>query len=882
MAKTKEEPVKRKISGKLFITTIICASLLALSFAGIMSAVTNRIMETNIVSIEELVKHDVNSIYNSLNLRWSEMETVAAKIEDANYTQSEEMISAMQEQLDYVSSAEYLMFVDSDGILYRNSGLVAKDEYMSALCSRQNGKFATRYNDTSMVWMEIRKEMLVLGVPVDFNVGEIHMEWFLCRLNISTIEKELKIDSYNSEGFSSVIDGEGNYIVNVSQSHSLLTYDNFFEDLRDARFRDYESVEELQESIASSNVTSAIYTQNGRESVMVISTLDFTPWHFITTVPMSVFEMQTSAILRLFTLLLAIILVVVVAIFALIIKQRKQQAALELEKEKREQEVEYQEQLQQALDMAHSANRAKTTFLNNMSHDIRTPMNAIIGFTGMAAKYVEDPVKTQEYLEKINNASNHLLSLINDVLDMSRIESGKVTINEDKENLPDIMHSLRDIIMADINNKKQELYIDTVGVRDENIICDRLRLNQVLLNLVSNSVKYTGSGGTIAIRISQLRREANGYGIYEFRVKDNGIGMDKEFLTTIFDPFTRAKSSTTSGVQGTGLGMAITKNIVDMMGGTIEVESEEGVGTEFIVTLPFKIYGETEESRVIHSLEGLRALVVDDDLNACQSVSSMLRQIGMRPEWTAYGKEAVVRTQEAVTIGDRFAVYIIDWLMPDMNGIETARQIRKVAGEDIPIILLSAYDYTDIEDEAKEAGITEFISKPIFMSELYQKLSSCCGEEPGPETQDEGGRVQEKVDFTGFKVLLVEDNELNMEIAKDILQEDGMIIDTAEDGLIAVEKVKNAQHGQYDLILMDVQMPNMNGYEATRRIRNLPDKALADIPIIAMTADAFAEDKERALQAGMNAHVAKPVDVQKLKETLAKVIEESSGNFIKS
>lgn len=872
MVKTKEETANRKLPGTSYMIVILCTVLLAFTFWGVISAFTDRILDTNIASMEELAKHDANSIRNSLNLRWSEMEAAASKIEDADYMRSGEVISALKDQLGYINSAEYLMFVDSDGILYRNSGLVAKDDYLTGLCGGQTGRFAARYNDTSTIWQETRREMLILGIPVDFSVGEIHFDWLLCNLNISTLEKELKIDSYNSEGFSTVIDGDGNYIVNVSRSHSLLVYDNFFDDLEDASFHDYASVSELRAEIAAADVLSAVYTQNGRESIMVITALEFAPWYFITTVPMSVFETQSKGILQLFLFLLVVILVIVIAVFALTVKQRRQQAALEMEKEKREHEAEYQEQLRQALDMAHSANRAKTTFLNNMSHDIRTPMNAIIGFTGMAAKYVEDPVRTQEYLEKINNASRHLLSLINDVLDMSRIESGKVTINEDKENLPDIMHSLRDIIMADINNKKQELYIDTVGVTDENIICDRLRLNQVLLNLVSNSMKYTGPGGTIAIRISQIKRDANGYGTYEFRVKDNGIGMDREFLSTIFDPFTRAKSSTASGVQGTGLGMAITKNIVDMMGGTIEVESEEGVGTEFIVTLPFRIYGESQEIRTIRSLKGMRALVVDDDLNACQSVSSMLRQIGMRSEWTAYGKEAVVRTKEAVTIGDRFVVYIIDWLMPDMNGIETARQIRKLVGDDITIILLSAYDYSDIENEAKEAGITGFISKPIFMSELYHELSACYGEETDDGVRDEEEKQPADMDFKGLKVLLVEDNELNMEIAGYILQEEGIVTDTAEDGLIAVEKVRNARHGQYDLILMDIQMPNMNGYEATRRIRNLPDRELAEIPIIAMTADAFAEDKEKALQAGMNAHVVKPVNIRKLKETLAVVL----------
>lgn len=881
MAKQNKETVIGKISWKILVTIIICACLLAIVFNRVISSATDRIISSNIEAMTELARHDKNSINNSLNLRWEEMETIASKIEAAGYARSAEVISALKYQLDYVSSAEYLMLVDDNGILYRNSGLVAEDWYLSELCSGQTGRFAVRYNDTSAMWMELRKEMLILGVPVDFSVGDIDFDWLLCQLDIATLENELKIQSYDSEGFSSVIDTEGNYIVNISRSHSLLTYDNFFDDLEGAEFEGYSSVEELRAALASGKTFSVIYSQDGRECIMVITVLDFVPWYFITTVPLSVFETQTNAILHVFMFLLFVILLVVAAVFVLIMRQRKQRAILKLEREQREKEAAYQEQLRQALDMAQSANRAKTTFLNNMSHDIRTPMNAIIGFTGMAAKYAEDPEKIREYLEKISNASNHLLSLINDVLDMSRIESGKVTINEDKENLSDIMHNLRDIIMADINNKNQELYIDTVNVRDENIICDRLRLNQILLNLVSNCVKYTNPGGTIAIRISQPERNRNGYGIYEFHVKDNGIGMSREFLSTIFDPFTRAKSSTASGVQGTGLGMAITKNIVDMMGGTIDVKSEEGVGTEFVVTLPFKTYGETREISTIRSLEGLRALVVDDDLNACQSVSSMLRQIGMRAEWTAYGKEAVVRTKEAVEIGDKFAVYIIDWLMPDMNGIETARQIRRQVGEDITIILLSAYDYSDIEDEAKEAGITGFISKPLFLSDLYRKLSAYCGEETEGQKQAPEEPNAETMDFTGLRVLLVEDNELNREIAKYILEENGMIVETAEDGLFALEKVKNAQRGQYDLILMDVQMPQMDGYEATRRIRSLPDSAAADIPIIAMTANAFEEDREEAFRAGMNEHIAKPIDPQQLKKTLGKILADFAKEKMK-
>ena len=528
--------------------------------------------------------------------------------------------------------------------------------------------------------------------------------------------------------------------------------------------------------------------------------------------------------------------------------------------------------LEEALAMAQSANRAKTTFLNNMSHDIRTPMNAIIGYTGLAASHIDNKELTQDYLKKIGQSSDHLLSLINDVLDMSRIESGKMNLDEKPENLSEIMHTLRNIVQADVKAKELDFFMDTADVTDESIICDKLRLNQVLLNLLSNSIKYTQPGGTVSLRLSQHSVTESGYGIYRFCVKDNGMGMSEEFLKTIFDPFTRVKSSTVSGIQGTGLGMAITKNIVDIMGGNIEVRSKEGEGTEVLVEFKFKLGDAQEKFERIGELEGLRGLVVDDDLNACMSISKMLRDCGMRSEWCASGKEATVRTEEALRIGDMFKVFIIDWLMPDMNGIETARRIRKLVGDEAPIIILTAYDWSDIEEEAREAGVTGFISKPMFPSDLHSVLEKCIG-----RVQVDTDNVEKSYDFSGKKLLLVEDNEMNREIAIEILSEEGFIIDTAEDGDIAVEKVRhsivNGKGGgiDYDVILMDIQMPRMDGYEATREIREIPLHG-CHVPIIAMTANAFEEDRRAALDAGMDEHIAKPIDVRKLKETLAKFI----------
>ena len=522
--------------------------------------------------------------------------------------------------------------------------------------------------------------------------------------------------------------------------------------------------------------------------------------------------------------------------------------------------------LRVALEAAEHANRAKTTFLNNMSHDIRTPMNAIIGFTSLAATHIDNKEQVRGYLAKIMTSSRHLLSLINDVLDMSRIESGKVKIDAVPVHLPDVIHDLRTIIQTNAAAKQLDLFIDTEDVHDENIIADKLRLNQILLNILGNAIKFTRPGGTIRIRVIQKPTAPDGFADYEFRIKDNGIGMSPEFQQHIFEAFSREDSSTVSGIQGTGLGMAITKNLVDMMGGKIAVHSEEGKGSEFIVDLRFALSDEAVQHEKIPQLQGLRALVADDDANTCLNTGRMLREIGMRPEWTISGKEAVIRAQDALDQGDEFSVYIIDWLMPDMNGVETVRRIRRIVGNDKPIIILTAYDWADIEEEAREAGVSAFCSKPIFMSELRDALTR-----PFHVKQELPAAVHQG--FIDKKILLVEDNALNQEIAQSILQENGFYVELANDGTEAVDKMAHAAPGQYDLILMDIQMPKMDGYEATRRIRALPDAAQAGVPIVAMTANAFAEDKRAALEAGMNGHIAKPIEIPKLMGTLKEILK---------
>ena len=523
--------------------------------------------------------------------------------------------------------------------------------------------------------------------------------------------------------------------------------------------------------------------------------------------------------------------------------------------------------LSEAVHAAETANRAKSTFLSNMSHDIRTPMNAIIGFTTLAVSNIDDKKKVQDYLGKILSASNHLLSLINDILDMSRIESGKIQLEETEVSLSEVLHDLKTIVSGQIHAKQLELYMDVMDVTHENVYCDKTRLNQVLLNLLSNAIKFTPAGGTVSVRLRQYPGTKRGSEMYEIRVKDNGIGMSPEFVQKIFSPFERERTSTVSRTQGTGLGMAITKNIVDMMGGTIEVQTEQGKGTEFIVRLALRIQPEHHRTEKIVELEGLKALVVDDDFNTCDSVTKMLVKVGMRSEWTLSGKEAVLRARQSMELGDAFHAYIIDWRLPDMNGIEVTRQIRSL-GDDTPIIILTAYDWSDIEVEARAAGVTAFCAKPLFMSDIRETLLMAIGQKQ--TVTDDTILPDAGSDFKGRCILLVEDNALNSEIAVEILNEYGFLVDTAENGEVAVEKVKNSVPGNYDLVLMDVQMPVMNGYEATKAIRALDDPALAGITILAMTANAFEEDKKEALECGMDGFLSKPIVMEELLAALQK------------
>ena len=524
--------------------------------------------------------------------------------------------------------------------------------------------------------------------------------------------------------------------------------------------------------------------------------------------------------------------------------------------------------LSEAVAAAEAASRAKSTFLSNMSHDIRTPMNAIIGFTTLAVSNIDNQERVKDYLTKTLSSSRHLLALINDILDMSRIESGKLQLEETEVNLPEMLHDIKTIVSGQIHAKQLELYMDSLDVTDEDVYCDRTRMGQILLNLLSNAIKFTPAGGTVSVRVRQLAGTVRDCAQYEFRVRDNGIGMSPEFAQKIFEPFERERTSTVSRIQGTGLGMAITRNIVEMMGGTIKVQTEKNRGTEFIICLPLRVQNCSRREEKIAELSGLKALVVDDDFNTCDSVAKLLTRVGMRAEWTLSGREAVLRARQSIELGDPCRAYIIDWRLPDMNGIEVTRQIRSL-NDDTPIIILTAYDWSDIEGEAKAAGVTAFCSKPMFLSDLRDTLLTAIG-----HTQTEAQDILpgKNADFRGRHILLVEDNELNREIAVAILHEYGFLVDTAENGAVAVEKIRTSDPGHYDLVLMDVQMPVMDGCTATQRIRALKDPARAAVPIVAMTANVFEEERKRAFDCGMNGFLSKPIVIEELIDALRGII----------
>lgn len=653
--------------------------------------------------------------------------------------------------------------------------------------------------------------------------------------------------------YSHIIRKDGSFIVSDMSDEYVDYFSALYEKYTSddpAKIENY--IDGLSRAMAEKKDYSAIMNFEGSSQQVYCTMLPYSEWHLLTILPFGVLNEtvenmnrdRTAATLLIGTIVLAVLLIIFFVYFKMTRQQMKE--------------------LEEAREEALEANKAKSTFLSNMSHDIRTPMNAIVGMTAIAMTHIEDREQVQNCLRKITLSGKHLLGLINDVLDMSKIESGKMTLTAERISLREVVEGVVGIVQSQIRGKSQNFNVHISNIIAEDVYCDSVRLNQVLINLLSNAIKYTQEGGSIQLSLYQEQAPeemGEGYIRNHITVKDNGIGMTPEFVEHIFESYSRADSKRVNKTEGAGLGMAITKHIVNAMDGTITVESEPKKGTSFEVTVDFE-RADTEEIEMV--LPPWKMLVVDDDEALCRTAVEALDSIGIQSDWCMSGEKALEMVTKHHRMRDDYQIVLLDWKLPGMDGIMVARQIRQIVDRDMPIILISAYDWNELEVEAREAGIDGFISKPLFKSTLYHSLKKYMNMED----------IQEKAseELVGRRILVAEDNDLNWEILKELLTDIGMELEWAENGKICLEKFRESKEGHFDAILMDVRMPVMTGYEATEAIRALDHPDAKKIPIVAMTADAFSEDIRRCLDSGMNAHTAKPINLDEVVLLLKKFI----------
>jgi len=669
---------------------------------------------------------------------------------------------------------------------------------------------------------------------------------------MAELEKVLSLEGENALMYSFIIRPDGTYVVRNRQEENYFTYiKQNFSEYKGKKTEEF--ADELRDAIRQNKEYSAIFCENNENKYLLCTHLVNSEWYLISVMPYGTLDRileKLSSERQFITLIMSLFILAGVLIIFILYYRLSQQQMQELDHVRRE---------------ATKANKAKSEFLSSMSHDIRTPMNGIVGMTAIAMANIDNTERVKDCLAKITLSSKHLLGLINDVLDMSKIESGKLTLNMSQISLRDTMDSIVNIVQPQVKSRQQHFDIFIQNIITEEVHCDSVRLNQVLINLLSNALKFTPEGGSIKVFLEQeASTVGENYVRCHFRVKDNGIGMTKEFQEKIFDTFTREEKVQVNKIEGTGLGMAITKAIVEAMKGTIVLESTPGKGSEFHITLDLE-KADTKEVEMI--LPSWKMLVVDNNEDLCLSAVSSLKEIGINAHWATSGKKALEMVQRCHEEGKDYEIVLLDWKMPEMDGIHTAREMHKLLGQNIPILIISAYEWSEIEEEAKEVGIQGFISKPLFKSNLYLALRRYM-----LDVVDEEEQKEEKIQkFVGRKILLAEDNDLNWEIAEELLSEAGFELERAENGKICVEKFEQSAVGFYDVILMDIRMPVMNGYDAAKAIRALTRED-ASLPIIAMTADAFADDIQHCLECGMNEHVAKPIDADRLTQLLKKYL----------
>ncbi len=838
----------RFLQASLILVSILCVAIFTFLALYMNRKSAGTISEVGNIYMSGMNERIILHFKTTIEMRLSHVEDMEQMISSGNYEDSKEL----QESLIYSAQARgfaYLAFFSQDGDFQMLYGeplqVIDPPPFLRSLNNGEKkvavgvdaqGNNVVLMGVSAVCTMEGGKECtaIVAGLPVEY------------------ISNMLSLDQEDALVYSHIIRRDGSFVIKSAGAFR----DNYFERIQalmqENRNGAETYIQEMMDAMNADEDYSAVVHLDQERRHLYCTKLPYSEWFLVTVMPFGALDKAVNRLGLEWEVMglggCIIILAALVAVFIGYYRLTRQQIR----------------QLEEARQEALMANKAKSEFLSNMSHDIRTPMNAIVGMTAIAIANMDNMQQVQNCLRKIALSSKHLLGLINDVLDMSKIESGKMTLNMDQVSLREVMDSIVSIVQPQVKAKNQKFDVSIHDIESENVLCDSVRLNQIMLNLLSNAIKFTSDGGSI--RVAMYEEESpkgEEFVRIHFHVEDNGIGMTPEFREKIFESFTREDSARVRKTEGTGLGMTITKYIIDAMGGTIQVKSELGEGTEFHVILDLE-KAEIQEADMI--LPKWNMLVVDDDRQLCESTVSALKSIGIDADWTLDGQSAIEMVKRSHEKHEDYHIILLDWKLPDMDGIETAKRIRRYMGDQVPILLIFAYDWSEIEDSARSAGVTGFIGKPLFKSTLYHGLRPYA---EGIEQAQEATELS--ASLNGIKILLAEDNDLNWEIAEELLSELGMELERAENGQICIDMFQNSEVGYYNAVLMDLRMPVMTGYEAAWGIRKL-DREDSDIPIIAMTADAFSEDIKRCLDCGMNAHVAKPIDVQEVARLLEKFI----------
>lgn len=835
---------------------------------------------TQLNEITSQVRVNLDSVLDS---HWNYLTAAVNMLKQQEFDSSEDaskFIGSLEQLLETDQYSSMLVLLDRQGNCYDAGG---KHGVWSDIDRIAGGESRYTFITDSRIyensyWAFVQKLEEPIQMLEEPDAGFTHV---ILLKDVFTLTDYYSSGAYGSQNETYILKSNGTRMHDdLSDKHTIQAY-NVLKVLESMEGQEYS---DIRAALSEKDTLSTNFTYNGIEYYYCLTSLTEYDTLLLFLIPAEYVASGTvnmvGAVIRMLLILSVILLAMLILAAVSITRQRNSARLVRQEQEnlRRQEEMNAKleesnamlarskETAEQAFKIAEEANRAKSSFLSNMSHDIRTPMNAIVGFAALLDRDAGNPDKVREYTRKITSSSQHLLGLINDILDISKIEAGKTVLNLSDENMVELIENMDSIIRPQMKARGHVFEVKSKDLKHEQVVMDKLRLNQILLNLLSNAVKYTPEGGHVTFLVQELEQYTRKLAHFRFVVEDNGYGMSPEYVKKIFQVFTREEDSVTNKIQGTGLGMAITKNLLDLMGGKITVESEKGKGSKFTVDLELQISDRAVNQDFWQKKGITRLLVVDDEEVICQNIQTAMEGTGVAVDYALEGQTAVELVRQSGQSGNPYHVVLLDWKMPHMDGLETARHLRQEAAKNMPILVLTSYDWPEIEEEARAAGVDAFLSKPFFLTSFRQKMEVLLGQESEQEANKEQSVLE------GMHILVAEDNEINGEILTELLDMAGASCEICENGKLVVEAFEKSHPGQYDLVLMDVQMPVMNGYEATKTIRDLGHPLALTIPIIAMTANAFAEDIREALEAGMNAHVAKPVDMTVLEQTVKAVL----------